>query len=83
METRPQTEATTTASRVERRRLEASWVVNPPESVQISQQRARKFLETYEATLDGGAVDHPRLLGRRAWPRFRVHLTHLRKQLVG
>ena len=81
MNTTQQTAAMPTAASPGRKLLAASWVVHGPVAVQISATRARKLVENYEATRDGGTVDHQRLLGLRAWPRYRGHLTHLRKEV--
>jgi len=73
---------TATASPAARKALEAAWSEYPPVSVQIGQQRGRKPTANYEATLESAAVDHQRLLGLRAWPRYRVHLHHSGRELV-
>jgi len=82
MQPTQQTQAAETASPAERKPLEAIWVVHAPVSVQIGQNRAQKLVESYEAALEGGTVDHQRLLRLKAWPRFRSHLTHLRRRLA-
>ena len=82
MQPTQQTEPIATITQVKRKPLETVWVVNAPVCVQIGQSRARKLVENYEATLEGGTVDHQRLLGFKAWPRYRGRLTHLRRQLA-
>ena len=82
MTTTAQTKPTAKTSASERKPLEALWIVNAPVSLHIAQKRAWKLTETYEATRDGGAADHQRVLGLRIWPRYRGHLTHLPKQLA-
>ncbi len=82
MQPTQQIETIATAPQPERKALEAVWVVNAPVSVQIGQNRTRKWVENYEAAVEGGTVDHQRHLGLKAWPRYRGHLTHLRRQLA-
>ncbi len=82
MQPTQQTEGIATASRTERKPLEAVWVVNAPVSVQIGQTRARKLVENYEAAVEGATVDQQRHLGLKAWPRYRGRLTHLRRQFT-